>query len=328
MPIRCTTNSYHSIQTTPLIEENSSATCAVLLASYNGATFLAEQIESIRLQNYAHIHVFISDDGSVDQTHQIIDEQIAQSFKLPLHTRKGPKKGYASNFISLICAPDIEADYFAFADQDDIWEPDKLSRAITQLQTISADIPALYGSRTLLIDSTGKKIGLSTLFTKKPSFQNALVQCIAGGNTMVMNKAARMLLMQTRDASVFGHDWWAYLVITGAGGTVFYDAHPTTLYRQHTDSLLGRNNNWPGRLRRIHLLFQGRFRKWNTLNCAALHQYRHLLTPINQQILDEFSKARDQGLFSRLMGVWRSGVYRQTFMGNLGMYIAVLLKKL
>ena len=307
---------------------NNNNTCAILLASYNGESFLEEQLTFIQEQDYPHIKIFISDDGSVDRTQQIIQEQIAASNKISIHLRPGPQKGYASNFISLLCAPDIDADYFSFADQDDIWEPNKLSRAITQLEKIPAETPALYGARTQLIDSTGQKIGLSTLFNKKPSFQNALVQCIAGGNTMVMNKAARNLLMQTKDVSVLFHDWWAYLLVEGAGGTVFYDAHPTTLYRQHAGSTLGRNNNWSSRLHRLHMLFQGRFHQWNTLNCAALNTYRHLLTLENQRTLDLFSTARNQSLFRRLLRVWRSQVYRQTLLGNLGLFMAVLFKKI
>ena len=303
-------------------------TCAVLLASYNGEKFIAEQLQSLRMQDVPNVKVFISDDGSVDRTYQVIEEQSDAWNEDLLQVRQGPKKGYASNFMSLVCASDIEADYFAFSDQDDIWETGKLSRAIKQLQTISVEIPALYCSRSQLIESSGQKIGLSPLFKKNPSFQNALVQCIAGGNTMVMNKAARNLLWQAGNAAIFAHDWWAYILITGAGGTVFYDAHPTIRYRQHMGNVLGRNNDWTGRKQRMRVLFQGGFRQWNTLNCAELQQHRHLLTPESQQILDVFFTARNQWLLPRLWGMWRSGVYRQTLMGNFGLFIATLFKKI
>jgi hypothetical protein len=230
--------------------------------------------------------------------------------------------------MSLINTPDIEADFFAFADQDDIWEVDKLSTALSKLKKVAADIPALYCSRSRLIDIAGKKIGFSPLFKKKPSFQNAMVQCIAGGNTMVMNKAARNLLMQTKGALIASHDWWSYLLIAGAGGVVFYSSYPSTLYRQHHSNVYGRNNNWVGRWHRMRLLFQGLFRHWNTINCLALQQYSHLLTPQNQQILDIFCMARNQWLLPRLLGVWRSGVYRQTLLGNLGLFVAVLFNRI
>lgn len=309
-------------------QSNKKDICAVLLASYNGEEFIAEQLKFIHMQDIPDVKIFISDDGSVDKTRQVIEEQVALWSNDSIHVRLGPQKGYASNFMSILSAPDIEADYFAFADQDDIWERDKLSRAIAQLKKIAPDIPALYGSRSRLIDSKGKEIGFSPLFKKKLSFQNALVQCFAGGNTMVMNKAARNLLMQTATASVFAHDWWAYLLITGAGGHVFYDPHPTIRYRQHVNNTLGRNNNWTGRKYRIRLLFQGGFREWNTLNSAGLKQYCYLLTPKNQQVMDIFFTSRNKGLRARLFGLWKSGVYRQTFMGNVGLFVAALFKKL
>ncbi len=305
-----------------------SPSTAILLASYNGDKFLAEQLQSLRLQEAPNLTIFISDDGSVDRTLQVIEEHRDTWNENSVQVRQGQKKGYACNFMSLLCAPDIDADYFAFADQDDIWESDKLSRAITQLQKTSNETPALYCSRSQLIDSADTKIGLSPLFKKKPSFQNALVQCIAGGNTMVMNKAARNLLWQAGNAAIFAHDWWAYILITGAGGTVFYDSHPTIRYRQHLGNVLGRNNDWTGRKQRMRVLFQGGFRQWNTLNCTELQQHRHLLTPESQQILDAFFTARNQWLLPRLWGMWRSGVYRQTLMGNLGLFIATLFKKI
>jgi glycosyltransferase involved in cell wall biosynthesis len=302
--------------------------CAVLIASYNGADFIVEQLESIRTQNLPGLKAYISDDGSVDRTYQLIEENTALWRNDSLHLFSGPQTGFCNNFMSLINTPDIEADFFAFADQDDIWEVDKLSTALSKLKKVAADIPALYCSRSRLIDIAGKKIGFSPLFKKKPSFQNAMVQCIAGGNTMVMNKAARNLLMQTKGALIASHDWWSYLLIAGAGGVVFYSSYPSTLYRQHHSNVYGRNNNWVGRWHRMRLLFQGLFSHWNTINCLALQQYSHLLTPQNQQILDIFCMARNQWLLPRLLGVWRSGVYRQTLLGNLGLFVAVLFNRI
>lgn len=324
MNIKNTTQTSFETKNTPSIETS----CAVLVATYNGSEFLDAQFDSIRNQNVSDLKIFISDDGSMDSTHQIINNQSTLWRVDSFNVRNGPKTGFAENFMSLICASDINADYFAFADQDDIWETDKLSRAIKILEKLPSNTPVLYCSRSQLIDKAGRKIGFSPLFKKNPSFQNALVQCIAGGNTMLMNKAARNLIMQTKDTFGYSHDWWAYILVTGVGGTVFYDSHPTILYRQHSNNVYGRNNNWLGALHRIRLLFKGQLRHWNNLNCAALKNFSHLLTPENQQTLNTFSIARNQRLLPRMLGIWKSGIYRQTWLGNIGLFMAALFKKL
>ena len=80
--------------------------------------------------------------------------------------RIGPRKGLVANFLSLACEQSPRGNYFVFSDQDDIWEPDKLARAVDWLRNVPADIPALYCSRTRLIDAEGRAIGFSLSFRK------------------------------------------------------------------------------------------------------------------------------------------------------------------
>jgi glycosyltransferase involved in cell wall biosynthesis len=300
---------------------------AVLLCTFQGGRFLAEQLESIGAQRHSNLTVWASDDGSDDGTLRILDQYQTQWGKEHLSIRSGPRQGFAANFLSLVCDQDIQADFFAFVDQDDIWECDKISSALSKLNCIPKDVPALYCARTRMIDENGRDIGFSPLFEKKPSFANALVQNIGSGNTMVMNNAARQLLSSRCERDVVYHDWWLYLLVSGAGGTVFYDAYPTTRYRQHSSNLMGPNAGWRARLLRIWLLFNGQFRNWNTVNTRALQKAKHQLTPENQRILDQFCEARDRWLVPRLWGLKRSGIYRQTLGGNIGLITAAVLKK-
>ena len=300
---------------------------AVLLCTCNGSRYLEEQLDSIEAQDYQNIDVWVSDDGSKDDTNPIL-EQYRSSKMGHFSIQLGPQQGFVANYLSLLRNSNIRADYFAYADQDDIWQPDKLSRAITKLEFVPDDVPALYCSRTCLIDENGQEIGFSPLFEKPPGFANALVQSIGGGNTMVMNKIARDLLCAAGDKCVVSHDWWAYMLISGAGGTVFYDPNPTVCYRQHDNNQVGSNVGWQDRLLRLQMLLKGRFRNWNTVNTVALQQVRHLLTPENQYILDKFCTARNRWLVPRISGMICSGIYRQTIWGNLGLIAAIVLKKI
>jgi len=302
---------------------------AILLCTYHGQHYLAEQLDSFAAQSHSNWEVWASDDGSKDDTHAILEayQQKWPDGRLSIHF--GPAEGFAANFLSLTCKASIDADYYAYSDQDDIWESNKLARAVEWLKTLPENIPALYCSRTRLVDSNNNEIGVSPLFTKPPSFANALMQNIGGGNTMVFNNAARNLLREAgENLPVITHDWWAYMVITGCGGRVFYDAEPTLRYRQHDGNLVGMNATWSARFKRIRMLWQGRFRGWNDSNIAALRALSHRLTPENLEILERFAKAREMSLIPRLIHLKRSGIYRQTLFGNLGLIAAAVFKKI
>lgn len=302
---------------------------AILLCSYHGQQYLAEQLDSFANQTYSNWDVWVSDDGSQDDTHSILESYKAKWGGEQLSIHFGPAKGFVANFLSLTCKAGIQVDFYAYSDQDDVWEVDKLQRAVDWLSTISANVPALYCSRTQLVDAVGNDIGLSPLFTKSPSFANALMQNIGGGNTMVFNDAARKLLCEVgEDIDVVTHDWWVYLVVSGCGGQVLYDAKPSVRYRQHESNLVGGNSSWPARLVRIRMLFQGEFRVWNNNNIDALRKIEAKLTTENKEILDRFVRARKQWLLPRLIGLKRSGIYRQTFLGNLGLVAAAIFNKI
>ena len=302
---------------------------AILLCTLRARDYLREQLDSIVNQTHASWSVWVSDDGSDHSTHTILDEYQTKLGKARFTVLRGPAQGFAANFLSLACNASIAADYFAYADQDDIWEPDKLARALQSLVGMPADVAALYCARTRKVDADNQELGFSELWTKPPSFANALVQSIASGNTMVFNNAARDLLLAAGPKmGVAAHDWWTYQLVSGSGGRVYYDNRPTVRYRQHRANLIGTNGTWSARLQRGRMLLRGRFGKWSQMNVAALQTMRPHLTVENQKRLDDFSKARHGGVFIRLAALRRSGVYRQTWLGNFGLVAAVILKKL
>jgi len=302
---------------------------AILMCSYNGESFLAEQLESFQQQSHRDWTVYVSDDGSQDRTLDILQATTTQWEAGRLQVFDGPGRGFVANFLSLTCRADIHADYYAWADQDDIWKHEKLEKAIAWLKSIPENVPALYCGRTELISETGLPFGFSPKFALAPHFSNALVQNIGGGNTMVFNHATRALLQEAGDKlNVPSHDWWAYQLISGVGGAVHYDPVPTVLYRQHDENVVGTNSNWWARIKRLRMAFGGLFYEWNTLNIKALGTMRHRLTQEHLVKLDQFKAAREQPLFSRILGFKRAGLYRQTVFGNLGLILATLLKKI
>lgn len=305
-------------------------TVSVLLCTYNGAKFLGAQLDSIRAQTHADWRVWASDDGSTDDTPALLARYQQDWGADRLVSLRGPANGFIANFLSLACNPEIQSAYYAYADQDDMWEPEKFARALAWVKTVPADVPALYCARTRLVDEAGNDTGMSPLFTRPPCFKNALVQSIAGGNTMVFNRAARALLMEAGpEVRPVSHDWWTYQLVTGCGGVVHYDPVPSIRYRQHGHQVFGSNVGLRPRLSRAALvLFSGRFKNWTDINTRALAAIRHRFTPENEATFALLHAARTGSLISRLAALQKSGIHRQGFVDNVGLYTTVLLNRL
>lgn len=305
----------------------------VLLGQMNGARFLEAQLASIAAQTRCPVRLIVSDDGSADHGLMLVRAFTARHPEVAVTVLDGPGRGFAQNFLHLIRAACPEAGpapgYVALCDQDDYWLPGRLARAVRLLEAVPAGVPALYGGRTMVCEADLTPRRASTPHTRAPSFRNALVQSIAGGNTMVLNPAAvelaRAASLEAR--TVVSHDWWLYQIVSGVGGRVIYDPRPTVLYRQHGANLVGANNSIRGSAIRLAALMAGRFSRWNRINIAALRASAHRFTPENRATLEDFAALREAPLPARLRLLARSGLYRQTWRGDIALWIATLLRR-
>lgn len=301
---------------------------AILMGTHEGPEFFGPQLDSIVEQTFSEWKLWISDDSSSSAMRDVLG-----AYEKALVDRvqydEGPKAGFVANFMSLICRPDIEANYYALADQDDIWDSDKLERALAWLETVPDSVPALYCGRVRLVDRDGCEIGLSPLFSRPPAFRNALVQSIAGGNTMVFNAAARHLLVRAgAEIDVAVHDWWIYLVVSGCGGVVKYDACPSLSYRQHEGNLIGGNFSWCAMAIRTLRALGGCQQEWHDRNLRALAQLNDSLAYESRACLAIFEESRVRWFLPRVIGVSRAGVYRQTWQGSFSLLALALLGRL
>ena len=276
----------------PLVAE-AVPSIAILMCTLNGARFLPAQLASLERQTFQNWRLFISDDGSTDDTLTILRsfaQRQPQRRRDPDRTQPRP---FSLNFLSLAADRKIDADYFAFCDQDDVWHPTKLERAVTQLCAAPEHLPAVYGGRTRLVATDGKPFGHSHRFSKPPSFANALAQSIAGANTMLLNRAAKRLLERAGPLNVVSHDWWTYQLVVGSGGVFLYDREPHLDYRQHEANCIGCNRGLAAQWKRFRMVLNGGFGRWNNINLQALQQSRHLLTPEARARLDAYETMRN-----------------------------------
>jgi glycosyltransferase involved in cell wall biosynthesis len=295
---------------------------AILMGTRDGARFLRDQLGTIAAQSHRDWRLHASDDGSTDATRAILAAFGAEAGPGRVEVRAGPRRGFAANFLGLAADPGIRADYYAFADQDDLWAPDRLARGLDRLAGLDPAVPALVGGRTRLIDEAGAPCGLSPEFRAPPSFENALVQSIAGGNTMLFNAAAKRLFEAVPAVRIVAHDWWAYQLVSGAGGTVIYDPEPRVAYRQHADNLIGGNQGLRAKAERLRLLAAGRLAEYTDTNLAALEAAAGLLTPEARAKVALMHRARGRGLLHRLRLMRRLALYRQTRAGTASLWLA------
>jgi glycosyltransferase involved in cell wall biosynthesis len=211
-------------------------TVEVLLSTFNGEKFLAAQIESILAQSWRNLRLTIRDDGSRDGTVDVLQEA-ARDPRVTVALEQNI--GATASFFHLLEGVAPSTSFAAFADQDDVWLPEKIARAVSALSAVRADEPALYCSRVFIADENLRTVGETPAWPRPPSFGNALIENIAMGCTSVLNRAAIDLLQQqSAPRNAVQHDWWCYLVIA-AFGTVIYDLQPSMSYRLHGRNVVG-----------------------------------------------------------------------------------------
>lgn len=308
---------------------------AILMGLYDGATHLQAQLDSFVAQDGVDWDLTVSDDGSTDAgpdiLHRFAESQAASGRRVRLVD--GPGMGVAMNFLSLLAAVPEGTDWVALSDQDDVWLPDRLHRGLVALAALPAELPALYGSATWIVDADLSARRRSPVLPLAPSFRNALVQSIAGGNTMLLNRGGVDLARAAaREALAEGgpetHDWWLYQLVSGAGGKVLRDERPTLLYRQHGRNLFGANRGIAASVARLRQVLSGELAEWVARNNRALLASAHRLTPENRAVLEGFSTLNTQDVVSRLRKFRALGIRRQGRAGQAALLLAVLLGRL
>jgi glycosyltransferase involved in cell wall biosynthesis len=302
---------------------------AILMCTYDGDEYLEEQLDSIQNQDFKNWTLFVNDDGSEDKTLDILKRYQKKWGTKKLHIRKGPQKGFCQNFLQIINDKRINADLYFLSDQDDVWMPHKLSHTIKKISKLDAAKPILYCARTTYVSSDAKRIlGQSDLFLKPPSFKNAFIQSIAGGNTMAFNGQLKRFVQKYPKADVVSHDWWLYILNELVGGKTLYDRESTILYRQHNKSLVGANTGFIAKMKRLRMLVNGTYRVYNTKHINVFSKFSIKGIKSNINLIDQFYILRDKPIKERCRMIGKLGIYRQTWDGHLALYLGAILHKL
>lgn len=220
----------------------------VLLATYNGSKFVRQMIDSVLAQDYADFHLVLSDDGSKDDTPEILEAYACQYPDKITHYRSGMRFGNAQNHFMHLLQQFHDAPYIMFCDQDDYWHPDKMRKTLAKMKEIEKDsLPAMVHTDLQVVDGELKQMDPSFMhFSKlkgdRLALNQLLVQNVVTGCTMMLNRAlAELACNRMPEGKILMHDWWLAL-IAAAMGTTGYLNEATIDYRQHGNNVVGAKN--------------------------------------------------------------------------------------
>ena len=227
---------------------------AVLLATYNGAAYLEELLESVLAQTHPSLHVYVRDDGSADRTREILRQYEGSRLTVVLDDRGRLRS--AGSFIELLSA--ARADIYMFCDQDDVWLPTKVADAVALVMAnggiaspVLAHTDLVVVDRSLQVVSPSFHAHDGITMPSAQELRHLVVQnCVVGCTTAVTEElVARSRLRERQPGTVAMHDWWLALY-AACFGSVIYSGEARILYRQHGNNVSGaRRRGFAARVR-------------------------------------------------------------------------------
>lgn len=225
----------------------------ILLATYNGADYVSEQISSIRAQTFADWTLLARDDGSTDGTAELLNEAARKDSRIDVIRDQRANLGPVGNFGALLQAAEaMGAEYVFLSDQDDVWLPDKVSKQLACMRAAEAEygtgMPVLVHSDLSVTDASLNLINKSFMSYQgirhddHEPIRTLLVQNFVTGCTIVANRPLLELALPVPKTTLM-HDWWLALCAATCG-RIAYVPESTVLYRQHRNNQVGARGYW------------------------------------------------------------------------------------
>lgn len=281
----------------------------VILATYNGERYLPALLHSLLGQTCQPNRLVLRDDASSDASVDIV-ERWAFAADMPLQIVQGARLGPAQSFLQALEAAE-SADVYMFADQDDVWLPFKIERALGFLHSGPDAPPALYASQLAVVDAQLRFQNL-TPCPRHLSFGSAACESLLAGCTMAFNDAFRECIIRGMPRQVAMHDWWLYLLATATATTLLFDATPTILYRQHGQNAVGVGAVGFAKLRERLARFVGPDSTVRSIQLQQLLQLYGAELDAPASALTHQLLAARQSLLARLRAALTAPIRRQT----------------
>ena len=268
----------------------------VLLATYNGEKYISAQLDSLLTQSYANYRILVRDDGSKDNTVNIIRDYQSR-FPEQVRLIEDEKKcgSSVSNFMQL--TQYATADYVMYCDQDDFWLKNKISVTMKKMleieRKVGKETPVCVYTSYKVVDGELKPIPVNIkknqIYRNNLEFNRLLVQNYVTGCLMMVNKSLYSMSGEY-DERILMHDWWLSLIASSFGKIVHLDTE-TMLYRQHNNNVVGAVNVLSMQYRMKKILDKNTAKmKYYYMKQALLFKKRYytLLDSKSQKTLDAF----------------------------------------
>lgn len=277
----------------------------VFLSIWRGRAHLKQQVESIRNQVEVEVKLLFH----MDEDDEVAERLVYDAFPGATRALLPPGLGLPEAYLRLIAAPTTHSDFWAFADQDDVWLPNKLKRAATELRKMKE--PALWIGGSVVIDSVGKLVVPNVSLPRsnaQPSFGNALVETVAPGCAMVWNSTLqnRIQFSEIPTGAVM-HDSWVYLLACTFGRVVI-DSEPTIHYRLHTGNSVGLARDVSSRLRRLGGTLRRSRRSVRTQACDLVCTFSEEMSASQVNVAETVAR----GNFWKILSLVARGKLRRT----------------
>ncbi|MCQ8259938.1 glycosyltransferase family 2 protein [Streptococcus suis] len=282
----------------------------ILMSTYNGQQFLAEQISSIQEQTFSDWTLLIRDDGSSDQTKDLLQDFARQDSRIRLiDLEEQNNLGVIKSFHRLLRYE--KADYYFFSDQDDVWLPDKLEVSLQEARLYQTDQPLMVYMDLTVVNQDLQVMTESMIRSQSHHANTELVQeltenTVTGGVAMI-NHALAELWSGTED--ILMHDWYLALLASALGKLVFIDK-PGELYRQHADNVLGART-FSKRLKkwiRPHILFKVYWDLIKNSQKQASFLLDKPLSPTDRELVQAFVMIMDKPMLERFKTLRKYGL--------------------
>lgn len=222
----------------------------VLMSSYNGQKYLKEQLDSILNQKNVDINILVRDDGSNDNTIKILEDYTKKYLNVKYYSAENC--GPAQSFRRLINECDINFDYYAFADQDDIWKENKFELAIEDLKKENKNIPLLWYCGLMQFEQNGIQSFFCCDIKRASSFETVIKTfATTNGCTMIFNQTLLKILRSVGPGVIDMHDSWTNAMCIACGGKVICNREYLVMYRIHEEQVLGNKNGYIYKLKKL-----------------------------------------------------------------------------
>ena len=300
-------------------------TVAVIMSTYNGEKYLAEQIDSILAQKDVHVELFIRDDGSKDSTREIISYYVNNFDNV--YAEFGSNMGFARSFIhALSTAPDF--DYYAFSDQDDVWLDEKLITAVKAIQQEESrnaqNIPIAWHHNLYVADSALNVIRKTKLDTRVHSLESLILRRSIPGCSMVMNKEAGKLAKHKYIPDLIssrGHELAILYIMYLVGGKIICTPEVYMYYRQHSNNIVGSPITFKSRIiREYNKLFKWKHGTEARAAQTILQKYADELNTKAKKMLVLVAGHKDNWIYRLRIFFspkFRTGDFRLTILGKI-----------